>query len=293
MSGLPPAVETTTVTVSGVRSPVLQAGDAAASEAVVFVHGNPGPAEDWRNLLGATAEFARAVAPDMPGYGGADKPKDFPYSNQGYGEHLGGILDQLGISRAHLVLHDFGGSWGLTWAVNHPEAVASVTLINTGVLLDYRWHRFARIWRTPGLGELFQATATRPAFKVLVGRDNPRLLPAQLDRLYEVSKPWPTKRAVLKLYRATPADAMGASRDALRAMNLPALVVFGVGDAYIPWEQAERQRESFPSARIELLDGLGHWPFLEDPARVSEVVIPFLREQVVGSAARSEATEQS
>jgi pimeloyl-ACP methyl ester carboxylesterase len=48
---------------------------------------------------------------------------------------------------------------------------------------------------------------------------------------------------------------------------------------YIPWQQAERQRESFPSARIELLDGLGHWSFQEDPARVAEAVMPFLLEQ--------------
>jgi pimeloyl-ACP methyl ester carboxylesterase len=272
---------------------VLSAGDPAASEAVVFVHGNPGPAEDWRALLSQTGEFARAVAPDMPGYGGADKPREFPYTNEGYAQHLAGVLDQLAITRAHLVLHDFGGSWGLTWAVNHPGAVASVTLINTGVLLDYHWHRFARIWRTPGLGELFSATTSRAAFKALVGRENPRLAPADLNRLYEVSKPWPTKRAVLKLYRATPATAMGALRDPLRALDLPTLVVFGAADPYIPWVQAERQRESFPSARVELLDGLSHWPFLEDPARVQEVVIPFLREQVAQPAPLTEATEPS
>ncbi|MEA2213643.1 MAG: hypothetical protein QOF83_3591 [Solirubrobacteraceae bacterium] len=280
----PSTLTTTAVTVNGVRSPVLEAGDQTASEAVVFVHGNPGPAEDWTSLLGRAGEFARAVAPDMPGYGNADKPKDFAYTNEGYGRHLAGVLDQLGITKAHLVLHDFGGGWGLHWAVEHPDALASVTLINTGVLLDYTWHKFAKVWRTPGLGELFQATTTRPAFKALVARDNPRLLPDTLDRLYDVSKPWPTKRAVLKLYRATPAAAMGALRDRLRPLDRPALVVFGVGDAYIPWQQAERQRESFPSARIELLDGLGHWPFLEDPGRVAELVIPFLLEQVAEGA---------
>jgi pimeloyl-ACP methyl ester carboxylesterase len=48
----------------------------------------------------------------------------------------------------------------------------------------------------------------------------------------------------------------------------------------------QRQRESFPSARIELLEGLGHWPFLEDPARVAEHVIPFLREQLGRTGSR-------
>lgn len=98
-----------------------------------------------------------------------------------------------------------------------------------------------------------------------------------------MSKSWPTKRAVLKLYRASPASAMGTLRDPLRALDRPALVVWGTGDAYIPWQQAERQRESFPSARIELLEGLGHWPFLEDPGRVNEQVIPFLREVTAAS----------
>lgn len=287
------AVSTTAVTVDGVRAPVLQSGDQSASEAVVFVHGNPGPAEDWRSLLEQAGPFARGLAPDMPGYGEADKPKDFDYTNSGYARHLAGVLDQLGVTRAHLVMHDFGGGWGLSWAVSHPDAFASATLINTGVLLDYTWHRFAKIWRTPGLGEVFQATASRRAYRALVGRDNPRLPPPMVDRLYEVSKGWPTKRAVLKLYRATPASAMGALRGPLRALNRPALVVWGVDDAYIPWQQAERQLESFPAARIELLDGLGHWPFLEDPGRVAEVVIPFLREQVAAGVSGASATERS
>ena len=273
-------VATSTVSVNGVSSPILQAGDPRSTEAVVFVHGNPGPKEDWQDLLQRTNEFGRAVAPDMPGYGAADKPRDFDYTSEGYARHLAGILDQLGIERVHLVMHDFGGAWGLVWAVQHPSAFASATLINTGVLLDYRWHRLARIWRTRGLGDVFMATATRPPFRFLLSHDNPRLSPAAVDGIYDASRRWPTKRAVLKLYRATPATAMGALRDPLHELDRPALVVWGTDDVYIPWRQADRQRESFPSARVQLLEGLGHWPFLEDPARVAEHVIPFLREQV-------------
>jgi pimeloyl-ACP methyl ester carboxylesterase len=272
-----------TVTVDGVRSPVLQAGNPDASEAVVFVHGNPGPKEDWEDLLRRSGEFGRAVAPDMPGYGAADKPADFRYTSDGYAKHLAGILEQTGIDKVHLVMHDFGGAWGLVWAVQHPDAFASATLINTGVLLDYKWHRLAKIWRTPGLGETFMATTSKPAFRILLSHDNPRLPASVVDRLYEVSRGWPTKRAVLKLYRATPASGMGALSEPLRELDRPTLVVWGTEDVYIPWQQADRQRESFPSARIELLEGLGHWPFLEDPARVAELVIPFLRDQLHAS----------
>ncbi|MFL5842975.1 MAG: alpha/beta fold hydrolase [Thermoleophilaceae bacterium] len=276
---------TESVPVNGVRSPILQAGSRDRGEAVVFVHGNPGPAADWRGLLSQTGEFARAVAPDMPGYGGADKPRGFRYTVDGYADHLGGLLDALDISRAHLVLHDFGGPWGLAWAARHPEAFASATLINTGVLPDYKWHRYARIWRTPVVGELFQLTATRGAFRLLVGRENPRLQPDAIDHLYEAARGWPTKRAVLKLYRATPAKSARGPIEELAALNRPALVLWGTDDAYLPWQFADRQQMAFPSARIELLEGLGHWPFHEDPARIAELVIPFLRAQVTAPVA--------
>lgn len=275
---------TTLATVDGVQSPVLQAGEPDASEAVVFVHGNPGPKEDWHDLLQRAGDFSRAVAPDMPGYGAADKPADFAYTRDGYAKHLAGILEQLGITKVHLVMHDFGGAWGLAWAVQHPSAFSSATLINTGVLLDYKWHRLARIWRTPGLGEALMATTSKRAFRMLLSRDNPRLPASAVDRLYEASQGWPTQRAVLKLYRATPSWAMGALSEPLRELDRPALVVWGTDDVYIPWQQAERQRESFPSARIQLLEGLGHWPGLEDPARVAELVVPFLREHQAARA---------
>ena len=282
------------VTVNGVRSPTLQTGPTDASEAVVFVHGNPGPSDDWSDLLERVGTFARCVAPDMPGYGGADKPRDFDYTISGYAEHLGGLLEQLGVRRVHLVAHDFGGPWGLTWAARNPDAVASVTLINIGVLIDYRWHRYAKIWRTPILGELFQLTATRAGFRVLLGRENPRLTRDQIDRIYDAARTWGTKRAILKLYRATPAASLGAPRGTLEPLDLPALVIWGTEDAYLPSEQAERQRQTFPSARVELLAG-GHWVFLEDPERVASLVVPFLRERVGAppAAAQQEPAESS
>jgi pimeloyl-ACP methyl ester carboxylesterase len=283
----------TEIVVGGVRSPVTQAGPSDATEAVVFVHGNPGPGDDWTDLLQRVGAFARALAPDMPGYGSADKPRDFNYAVAGYADHLGGLLDQLGVRRAHLVAHDFGGAWALAWAVKHPDAFVSATLINTGSLIDYKWHRFAKIWRAPIVGELFQATTTRPAFRLLVGRDNPRLPRETIDRLYAHPRIWGTKRAVLKLYRATPAKLLSAPTGALRALDRPALVIWGTRDAYLPREQAQRQRQSFPSARVELLEGHGHWVFHEDPERVASLVVPFLREQLGKASAIDETVDRA
>jgi pimeloyl-ACP methyl ester carboxylesterase len=274
-----------TVVVKGVRSPVIDGGSADASDAVVFVHGNPGTGHDWEDLMPRVAPFTRVIAPDMPGFGAADKRADFEYTIDGYARHLAGLLDELGVERAHLVLHDFGGPWGLAWALANPEAFASVTLINCGVLVGYRWHRYARIWRTPLLGELFQVGATRAAFRQVVGRDNPRLERAALDRLYEQSQGWATKRAVLRLYRATGPDFGEPLVARFRELDRPALVIWGSRDAYLPVEQAEAQRRSFPRARVEVLEGHGHWVFWEDAERVASLLVPFLEEHVEGAEA--------
>ena len=274
------SISTLEVSVRGVRSRVLTAGPQDGMEAVVFVHGNPGPADDWRDLLIRAGELGRAIAPDMPGYGRAGEPKDFSYSVGGYADYLAALLDQLGITRVHIVAHDFGGAWALAWAARHPSLLASATLINTGVLIDYSWHHYARIWRTPILGEVFQATTSRPAFRMLLGRENPRLTRDEVDRIYDASRSWATKRAILKLYRATPAAKLADPAAALRPLDRPALVIWGTEDAYLPYEQAERQRQAFPSAHVEHLTGHGHWMMLEDPERAASLVIPFLRRQL-------------
>ncbi len=278
--GITTPLQSSSVVIHGVRSPILHAGASHASEAVVFVHGDPGSGDDWTDLLERVGAFARALAPDMPGYGNAAKPRGFDYTIEGFAEYLGGLLAELGVSRAHLVAHDFGGPWALAWAAKHPDAFASVTLINTGVLTDYKWHRYARIWRTPLAGELFRAGTTRAGFRFLVGRENRRLYPDAIDRIYAHNGGWSSKRASLKLYRRTSTDMLGASKEAMRALDRPALVLWGTADPYLPSAQAERQREAFPSAHIELLEGLGHWPFLEDPWRVASLIVPFLREQL-------------
>ena len=254
---------------------------------MVFVHGNPGSSQDWAPLLARTGELGRAVAWDLPGFGHADKPDSFDYTPDGYARHLGAALESLGIRRAHLVLHDWGGMIGLGWAAAHPEAFASVVLIDTGVLLDYRWHYLAKIWRTPVLGELFQLTSTRAGFHLLLKHGNPRGLPrAFVDRMYDDYDSG-TRRAVLRLYRSAddPAAGMAALSSTLRPLDRPALVIWGRHDPYIPPAQAARQRETFPRAEVVVLDGSGHWPFADDPERVEGLVLPFLRRQLHSPAA--------
>jgi pimeloyl-ACP methyl ester carboxylesterase len=79
-----------------------------------------------------------------------------------------------------------------------------------------------------------------------------------------------------------PGEAARTLSAALRPLDRPALVVWGRHDPYIPLEQAERQRETFPGAEIVILEQSGHWPFADDPEAVAVHVVPFLEQQMKG-----------
>jgi pimeloyl-ACP methyl ester carboxylesterase len=272
--------------VGPVSTRLVEAGPATASEALVFVHGNPGSADDWARLAAAVgATGTRAVAFDLPDFGETEAAPGFEHSTPGYAQFVGEALDALGIERVHLLLHDFGGPIGLVWAVTNPDALASVTLIDTGILPGYRWHRLARIWRTPVLGELLQATTTEGGFRFLVNRNEPRGLPREfVDDMYRhIDKR--TKRAVLKLYRATddPGAAAAEFSQLMAPRDIPALVIWGEHDAYLPASFATAQRQAFPSAEVHVLPTSGHWPYADAPETVERLLVEFVSR--VGAAA--------
>jgi pimeloyl-ACP methyl ester carboxylesterase len=117
-------------------------------------------------------------------------------------------------------------------------------------------------------------------FRDSINRGNPRPLPQTfLDRMYD-DYDRGTRRAVLKLYRASshPGRLAEQLAPALRSLHVPVLVVWGRHDPYVPVEHAERQRDVFADVRTVILDQSGHWPFADDPEAVAAAVVPFLRE---------------
>jgi pimeloyl-ACP methyl ester carboxylesterase len=272
------AVQRTRLQVGETSTRAITAGPSDSSEAVVFVHGNPGSADDWEQLVAATGEMGRAVSFDLPDFGDTVAPAGFQHTVESYAKFLDELIRTLGIERVHLVLHDFGGPIGLAWMGANADRLESITLIDIGLMPDYRWHFLARVWRTPVLGEIFQATATRPAFRWLVGRGEPRGLPREFtNRMYD-HYDRRTRRAVLGLYRATDEPGEGARELAalMAPRDIPALVIWGEGDIYVPSSYAARQRDAFPSAEVHVLPDSGHWPFADAPDAVKRLLVDFL-----------------
>jgi pimeloyl-ACP methyl ester carboxylesterase len=266
--------------ISRVRSPVIEAGLEGSAEAIVFVHGNPGSRLDWLDLVSVAGRFGRAVAFDLPGFGQADKPRDFPFTVSGFAGFIDGALAQLGIERVHLIVHDFGGPFGLAWAAAHPDSFGSVVLVNTPPISGYRWHPLAKMWRTPVVGELTHLIASRRLFAYALSRGQIRPLPqGAVDRMWQ-DFDGGTAFAVLKLYRASRIGTAGRAEELFRRLDRPALVVWGRRDPYIPVRFAEGHRRAFPSAEFVYLAESGHWPFLDDPDSAAAAILPFLKRQI-------------
>ena len=251
------------VEIAGRRSEVAglevfrhQAGDAP----VLYLHGVPTAGWDWEPFLARTG----GVAPDLPGFGSSAKPGDFDYSITGYADFLETFCAEAGLDRFSLVMHDWGAV-GLALAQRRPELVERIVLIGGCVPLlpGYRWHRLARAWRTPVVGELTMGFATRFGFR--------RSLPRQIaDRAYD-DFDHGTQRAILRLHRSAPAEVLAAHGERLGELRCPALVMWPARDPYIGAEFGRRYADALGGeVELEEVDA-GHWPWLERPGMIERV----------------------
>src|SRR6266540_764274 len=124
---------------------------------VLYVHGVPTSSDDWVPFLERTG----GLAPDLPGFGRSGKRGDLDFTMAGYDRFVEAFLEHAEVSRVRLVVHDWGAV-GLLWAQRFPECVERLVVVNSVPLLPgYRWHRLARAWRTPLVGEVAIGLSTK------------------------------------------------------------------------------------------------------------------------------------
>ena len=234
--------------------PVFWRERAGEGTVALYLHDVPLSADQWAPFL--AAETGPAVAVDLPGFGRTGKPGSLPYDLPFYDAWLERFLDWRGLDRVHLVMHGWG-ALGLMLAQRTPERVASVVLIAPLPLLPgFRWHRTARLLRIPVLGELLVGATSRRLFR--------RTLPAELaDDAWSHFDPG-TQRALLRLYRSAPEDAL--ERAGARLEDIPgrALILCGASDPYVDADFADMYGARMPRATVERLYAAGHWPWLDE-----------------------------
>src|ERR1044072_3651910 len=178
-------VEELRTEVDGVDVHWRRAGDAP----ILYVHGVPTGSWDWLPML----ERAGGVAPDLPGFGSSAKPAHFPYNPAGYDRFLERFADAAGLERFSLVVHDFGGL-AMLFGQRFPERIERLVVFSSLPLMSgFRWHRVARLWRTPLVGELVMGFTFKRAWL--------RSLPAAIGERSWQDFDHGTPRAIPKRYR--------------------------------------------------------------------------------------------
>jgi pimeloyl-ACP methyl ester carboxylesterase len=236
----------------------------------LYLHGVPTNSDEWPVFLARSG----GLAPDLPGFGRTGKAGNLDYTIDGYADFIERYLDLVEVDRVSLVMHDWGVV-GLAFAQAHPERVERLVLINAVPFLPgYRWHRTARLWRTPLLGELMMGSTGRRTLRYASKESNvtPGPMPeAWLDTVLDHFDQG-TQRAILRLYRSSPPDVLAAAGAQLGRLAMPALVVWGQADPYIPARFGRAYAEALPASELLELPDAGHWPWLDRPDVVERVV---------------------
>lgn len=257
------------VEVEGARIHVHKKGQ---GRPILLLHGVPDSADMWQGVIDRLASHYTCYAPDLPGFHLSGLPSDFEFSLEHYGRFIDQLVCALGIDQpVQLVLHDWGGIFGMSFACQFPAKVSGIVGGSFPFTEAYRWHAWARIWRTPVLGELAMLTMNKALFKWEVKRGGSHIAASHIDSTY-AKLDWQTRKVILKLYRsAHPALMASFAQDlANLAKEVPIDLVWGKKDIYVA---PEFGRYLHPRTQI-CLEHCGHWVPVEAPQVFADMLVP-------------------
>jgi haloalkane dehalogenase len=266
---------------------VKRAGEIAYREAepsqaserlpLLCLHGWPQSSYMWRYLLPALASAGRrAVAPDLAGFG--DSPPDPPGTFERHVERIERFRREVALDSVILVVHDTGGLIGLRWACDHPDAVRGLVITNTGFFPDLEWIPIAETMRTPIQGEALVDSLSREGFATLLRAASSSFDEPALDEYWKAFTTAEGRRGMLELYRSFDLDELEPYQRRLAALGVPALVLWGQGDEYVPVDYASRFAAQIPGSKLALLEGVRHFLFEDEPERCAQEVLDFLQQ---------------
>ena len=268
---------------AGSRIRVIEEG--AGHQAVLFVHGVGGWAENWTETIERVAATGRrAIAFDLPGFGESSAVKGARYFDPKapfYPAVVDGVRQALGLERPHLVGHSLGGGIAAVTAVTRPLAWRSVTLVAPGgfgpdIAL------FLRLFSLPFLGlttwlprpksaarsvlrSCFHDIARIPAHLYAEGERFDRSYPETLRVMRAVATPRGVRPSLREAWLARAGEYTG-----------PVLVVWGREDGIVPVTHLKALHESYPRAELRTIESAGHLVMPEQPDAFAGVLIPFL-----------------
>jgi haloalkane dehalogenase len=252
--------------VDGLRMAHVDEGDGAP---VVFVHGEPTWSFLWRKVMPPVLEAGfRCIAPDHAGFGRSDKPTELGwYSYDRHSELFAELFERLDLRDATVVVHDWGGPIGLRAAVEHPDRIARMVIMDTGLFTGEQ--PMSEAWKM--FRDFVERTEDLPVGFLVKGAVA-RELDDEVQAAYEAPFPTPDSKAgarAFPLMLPTSPEMPGAAAgkrvlEALRTDERPKLHLWADSDPIIPFKVGERFAEAINADPPEKIENASH--FLQEDA---------------------------
>ncbi|MEI6293132.1 MAG: alpha/beta fold hydrolase [Methanomicrobiales archaeon] len=258
--------------------------DEGTGDPIVFVHGNPAWSFEFRRLIRELSRTNRCIAPDLIGFGLSDKPAGWSYLPEEQAKNLDCFLESLSLEHITMVVGDWGGPIGLSYAINHPEKVKNLVITNTwlwSVRSDWYFQAFSKFMGGP-LGRwlirnrnFFAGTLMRSMFG-----DKSRLTP-EIHEHYLIPLSKPEERKGCWVF---PGQIIGSSdwlgslwdkREALQGKRH--LIAWGMKDIAFRKKEMKTWMNAFPMATVVRFEDAGHFVAEEKPDELTREIQDLIR----------------
>lgn len=254
---------------------------------ILALHGFPQTSACWFPLADRLASRFEILMPDLPGLGASDP---LPVTDARHvAKHMVRLLDEVGIEKATVLGHDFGGAIAWSLALHHPDRVARVIVVNSPFRrLDLKrgWHML--FFNLPVIPELAFTLAGARLVRLIIRLASARQGVIEQDAMREYERSLRTldrQRSAFAYYRTTtraflraalPIPGRRKPSGPTRRVEVPALVVWGMDDPVLPAHLLEGMERSIDDLTVEKLEGVGHFVPEEDPDRLADAIERFV-----------------
>jgi pimeloyl-ACP methyl ester carboxylesterase len=256
------------------RGAPAKPGDAA----MVLLHGVLFDGRMWRGQVEPLSALGRVIVLDGPGSGRSDAPPRFSLEDNA--DAMLDVLAELGVNRAVFIGLSWGGMVSMRMAVQHPEKVAALALLDTNADAEspadrVRYRLLIAFARRYGVPPVVTAREAVPKmFSDAFVRDHPEVVESYMRATRGFDRNGIARACLAVLVKRTPfADRLGKIR-------APTLVLCGSADRSTPLEKSEAIARGISGARLVVIEGAGHMSAIEQPARINEALVPFVRENL-------------
>lgn len=253
--------------------------DEGEGDAILFVHGTPSWSFEYRKVILKLKEHYRCIAPDHLGFGLSDQPERVDYRPQAHAERLKELIETLSLKKFHLVVHDFGGPIGLSVALDHPEKIKSLNIINTWLWPLNEYEHFTKPMKliSSFVGKfLYEKMNFSANILLKTGFHDQKLLTENIHNQYKKAQTKAGRKAAYVFARSLLGESewyekLWKSRHKIQ--KITTRIIWGTEDQLLPAKLLlPKWRSGFPDAAIHEVAGAGHFVCEEKPDEIVEIL---------------------